>query len=447
MRSFKIIITVLAAVGASMAAISGRVTDTSGTLPIEGAIVSLEKSGHTTTTDANGAFTVLVGSTGVDNHAGNSPRPSLSVTIYGGFLRINTLEKSRGQANIFDLSGKLISTVKFVVGAGMHSIALPHNKTGVHLYVVNIGNTTFRFEGNSVDGNVSVMTTNFAKTYGALAKQSKTAANINDVLTISKTGYLHYRVVVTSYDTSGIAVQTIASAGTVVDTDGNTYQTVKLGNQIWTTENLRTKSYRDGSPIPLATDSASWTTHGIPVLCYYNFTTNPDTITKLGAFYNWAALNPANAKNIAPSGWHVPTKAEWDTLQNYLVSMGYNWDGSTSGQINGLAKALSAKADWAVSTTTGAIGNDLTKNNRTGFSALPAGYVLPNGTFPVPDPISAYGLLSIGGYSAFWTSSEVTPGSPSYGAYECELYYRNNWLGTGAAGNEDLGYSVRLVKD
>jgi uncharacterized protein (TIGR02145 family) len=171
------------------------------------------------------------------------------------------------------------------------------------------------------------------------------------------------------------------SAGTVTDADGNVYQSVKIGNQVWTVENLRTTKYNDGTAITKITDSAAWAniyydTLTTPAYCYYNNTTNTDNIKKFGALYNWYAVNTGK---LAPAGWHVPSDAEWDTLQNYLIVNGYNCDGTTTN--NMVAKALSAKTDWESSTTPGTIGCDLTKNNRSGFSALPGGYRTLSGTF------------------------------------------------------------------
>ena len=119
------------------------------------------------------------------------------------------------------------------------------------------------------------------------------------------------------------------SDSTVKDADGNVYTTVKIGNQVWTVENLRTTKYNDGSAIPLVTDSAAWVNLTTPGYCYYNNTTNADSIKKYGALYNWYAVD---TKKLAPAGWHVPTDAEWDTLQNYLIANGYNWDGTTDEQ-------------------------------------------------------------------------------------------------------------------
>ena len=163
------------------------------------------------------------------------------------------------------------------------------------------------------------------------------------------------------------------NSGTVTDVDGNVYQTVKIGNQEWTTENLRTTKYNDGSPISNITGKITWDSCFYTLMgayCYYNNTTNSDSIKKFGALYNWFAVNTGK---LAPAGWHVPTDEEWDTLQSYLVANGYNWDGTTTE--NKIAKSMAAKTDWKSSSDVaiGAIGNDVTKNNKSGFSALPGG--------------------------------------------------------------------------
>jgi uncharacterized protein (TIGR02145 family) len=123
----------------------------------------------------------------------------------------------------------------------------------------------------------------------------------------------------------------IASAGTVTDTDGNVYQTVRIGNQIWTVENLRVARFNDGTAISLDTSTATWDSLWIkgitiPAYCYYNNMTNTDSITKWGALYNWYAVNTGK---LAPKGWHVPTDSEWEVMQNYLVINGYNYDRTT----------------------------------------------------------------------------------------------------------------------
>src|SRR5690606_1708196 len=90
--------------------------------------------------------------------------------------------------------------------------------------------------------------------------------------------------------------------GTVADIDGNTYQPVVIGEQVWMAEELRTSRYRDGSIIPNVTDVTGWINLTTGAWCNYDNNSDYDTI--YGKLYNWhAAANP----NICPQGWHVPT--------------------------------------------------------------------------------------------------------------------------------------------
>jgi uncharacterized protein (TIGR02145 family) len=137
---------------------------------------------------------------------------------------------------------------------------------------------------------------------------------------------------------------------------------------------------------------------------------------------------------MANEGWHVSTKTDWDTLQNYLIANGYNWDGTTSG--NKIAKALAAKIGWITDSppygplTPGAVGNDLTKNNRSGFSFLTGGTGFQNN-------IAVRGFVS-----GYWTVSEVTLNDVSIWGLQSDLEYLGNYSFTKVSG---LG--VRLVRD
>ncbi|NLE00514.1 MAG: hypothetical protein GX640_11630 [Fibrobacter sp.] len=161
--------------------------------------------------------------------------------------------------------------------------------------------------------------------------------------------------------------------GTVKDIDGNVYNTVRIGNQVWTVENLKTTKYNDGTSIPhvpgsgVYGETTGWRNLQTGAYCYYD--NNASNKAKYGALYNWYAVNTGK---LAPKGWHIPTHEDWIELEEYLVANGYNWDGSK--EINKIAKALAAKTDWKFCTASGFPGNDLSKNNRSGFSALPGGY-------------------------------------------------------------------------
>ncbi len=219
------------------------------------------------------------------------------------------------------------------------------------------------------------------------------------------------------------------NTGSVTDIDGNVYTTEKIGNQVWMVENLRTTKYNDGTPIPLVTDSAAWKALTTPGYCYYNNTTNADSIKKYGALYNWYVVN---TKKLAPKGWHVPTDAEWTTLENYLIANGYNWDGTTTD--NKIAKSMAAKTDWETYTAAGTIGNDLIKNNKSGFSALPGGFRSNDGIF-----------FNIG-RGGYWLSASEIDASRTF--FRSLLFGNDNLFRPSRYGNpKSCGLSVRLLRD
>jgi len=223
------------------------------------------------------------------------------------------------------------------------------------------------------------------------------------------------------------------SIPTVLDIDGNAYHTVKIGNQTWMVENLRTTKYRNGDLIGTtltATKNISsetapkyqWAIEGLD-----------SNIVKYGRLYTWYAAT--DIRNIAPTGWHVPNDAEWTILENYLIANGYNYDGSTIGNSetnNKIAKSLAAKSDWTLNTSLGAIGNDMTKNNSTGFTALPAGNRINYG---------AFGLQKLGGY--WWSST----GYDSEWAWYRDLGYNVNYMGRHNYTSKQNGLSIRCIKD
>lgn len=101
---------------------------------------------------------------------------------------------------------------------------------------------------------------------------------------------------------------------TVADIDGNVYKIVVIGNQYWMGENLKTKNFNDGTPIPLVTDMTNWTNLTTPGYCWYN---NDEASYKstYGALYNWYTVITGK---LCPTGWHVPNKNDWDILETYL---------------------------------------------------------------------------------------------------------------------------------
>jgi uncharacterized protein (TIGR02145 family) len=430
MRKTNALLAGLVAASASMATISGKITDASGTA-ILGALVQLETGGQNAITGTDGKFT-LISNAIISRKSNLPPLHSFFAVINNGLLSVNIEKRSAIEITEFDLNGKVLSTIQRAIDAGTHSMALLQRSSGVYLYKVKSGNTELVLKSNSIDriSQRTAVSVQGPSTNNDLAKQTKVSAAINDVIAVTKSGYLNYREVVTNSDTSGIEIRMIVCAGTVTDTDGNVYQTVKIGNQEWTVENLRVTKFNDGSAITKITSNSTWDScyyTDIPAYCYYNNTANADSIKKFGAHYNWYTVS---AGKLAPTGWHVPSDADWMFLEYYLVSNGYNWDGTTN--TNKIAKSLAAKTDWSTySTTIGSIAYDLTKNNSSGFSALPGGYRLRDGSFNC-----------IGIYGHWWSTTVY---SASF-AYYRNLGYVDSTL-TRDIGSMSCGFSVRLLRD
>lgn len=194
---------------------------------------------------------------------------------------------------------------------------------------------------------------------------------------------------------------------TCIDIDGNVYQTIRIGTQVWMKENLKTTRHNDGTSIPTGLSNTAWqnTTSG----AYAIYDNNAANNTTYGKLYNWYAVNTGK---LAPAGWHVPADAEWTTLTTYLGGE------SVAGD------KMKATTLW-----TPYIG--ITNTNSSGFTGLPAGFLSANGPFG-----------AIGGNGYFWSSTEYNASR----AWTRALNYSNSDAGRidYSKGN---GFSVRCVMD
>jgi len=218
--------------------------------------------------------------------------------------------------------------------------------------------------------------------------------------------------------------QELVVEATVKDIDGNVYTSVKIGNQIWTKENLKTTKYNDGTLISLVTEKSEWAHRTIPGYCWYE--NNKSNKEKYGALYNWHTII---TDKLAPKGWHVPTEDDWTKLKEYLIANGYNWDGTKEG--NKIAKSMATKMDWKTNTNPGLIGNDLNKNNASCFSALPGGCRGFTGSFS-----------AIGDCAIWWNATEDdTAYAWNYGLWSDEISFCRN------GDYKSCGFSVRFLRD
>jgi uncharacterized protein (TIGR02145 family) len=159
--------------------------------------------------------------------------------------------------------------------------------------------------------------------------------------------------------------------GGVTDIDGNRYRTIIIGTQEWTIDNLRTSRFTDGTLIPIVKDDFKWAGMKTPAYCFYNNSNDSNFIVRQGALYNGLCIS--GDKNLAPKGWRIPSRRDWDILWEYMVFHGYNWDGRCKG--NKYAKAIADSIMWISSSECqlGNVGKEIGDNNSSGFSALPCG--------------------------------------------------------------------------
>jgi uncharacterized protein (TIGR02145 family) len=195
--------------------------------------------------------------------------------------------------------------------------------------------------------------------------------------------------------------------GLPMDGDGNYYDTIVIGTQVWLAENLKTTKYTNGLSIPLLTESAQWTTTTLPAYCWYN--NQPEQFKDLyGALYNWHAVQKTT---LCPVGYHVPTTEEWNMLVSYL-------GGQT---IAGGKLKLVGTEYWK---TPNAFAT-----NEFGFSAMPGG-----------GRGDAYGNMTIAG--TWWSRS---PGINDGGNGLRLTYVSSEASLTGL--DKTAGASVRCLKD
>ncbi len=195
-----------------------------------------------------------------------------------------------------------------------------------------------------------------------------------------------------------------------VDIDGNNYQGVSIGGQIWMSENLKTSRYNNGDLIPIVTDNAAWsalTTGGRS--WYVNDSTTYEN--PYGNLYNWHAV--ADSRGLCPTGWHVPTDAEWTTLTTYL-----------GGESVAGSKMKTIGTTYWNSPNTGA-------TNESGFSALPGGYRFSDGSFG-----------NIRNNAFFWSANEY---NNNYAWFR--TLYSSNGNVYRDLNSKSLGASVRCLRD
>ena len=197
------------------------------------------------------------------------------------------------------------------------------------------------------------------------------------------------------------------------DIDGNTYKSVIIGEQEWMAKNLTTSRYSDGTSIPNVTYGTQWQNFLTGAWCNYNNSSTNDAT--YGKLYNWHAVE---TEKLCPTGWHVPTDAEWTVLYNYLGVDVYSGRGRT-------VKTTSGWNAWLDGTSGGGTDN-------YGWGGLPGGYRTSGSSF-----------ANVGNQGKWWSSSQAISLNDAWIRY---LDYSSGGMGRTGSGKED-GMSVRCLRD
>jgi uncharacterized protein (TIGR02145 family) len=226
-------------------------------------------------------------------------------------------------------------------------------------------------------------------------------------------------------------------AGTVSDAEGNSYYTITIGTQTWMASNLNTTKYRNGDLIPTTAPANLDISAESSPKYQWVYDGNNSNSSIYGRLYTWYAAT--DTRNVCPAGWHVSTQDDWINLEDYLVSNGYKYEGTSSSTYNNkIAKALAGTSLWQSSQTSGAVGNtDFTLyRNKSGFTALPSGARYLSGQF-------AGQFAGLGSIAQYFLSNEwdINTGAAKYIDFD-----KTDLVNIGLPKNQ-IALSLRCVAD
>jgi uncharacterized protein (TIGR02145 family) len=315
-----------------------------------------------------------------------------------------------------DLTGKIVTQIKTYLEVSPQKFNLSGIKKG--FYLINVRGNTYQLSGKLMcmgksTGIISIE--NVSKDIQAIDDKisqpnhkgvqdaPSLLYSIGDILKFTGTSGTNATII-----TARAITQDTTITFTFVDCtdgDGNNYPIVNIGGLTWMAENLKATKYKDGISIPFVSDNTAWNNLSTPGYCWLSNdeATNKNTF---GALYNWYTINTGK---LCPDGWHIPADIEWTMLTDYLLG---------GDSIAGSKLKETGTVHWT---------NPNLATNLTGFTALPGGARISDGTF-----------LSTSGY--FWSQSEYS----YYNAFRRNIsastsgVYRTSYSKKG-------GYSVRCI--
>ena len=319
------------------------------------------------------------------------------------FVNLNVAEPGEVSLVITDITGRVVEMCHGAsLQPGNHEIRISLSAAGIYFLTARqnsrIASVKMVNGGNGGENAIAITgvvetfpeTTSETSPETSLPQSKSEPKGITDNLFVAgdQMQYVGFTNINGAEEEGGHVIQTQDSTQTIVlsfpqpclntpivmDYDSNVYNTVQIGNQCWMKENLRATHYADGTAIPYG-NSGLWD----DTVPYYYVNPSVDTIL-YGYYYNWAAFmrgaggsesNPSGIQGACPTGWHVPSNAEWIQLIDYVSSRS---EYTCGGQSNYIAKALASTEGWNTYDGECVVGNNPSTNNATGFGIAPAGF-------------------------------------------------------------------------
>ena len=348
----------------------------------------------------------------------------------------------------YKATGQLLTQKNVFLNSGSHLFSITFPQPGSFYVSVAADNLLMSFKAVNTSGKTDHSSISYSG-YGNMGSNELLLKSLRESsaenLFIYESGDIfHYKVFSGKETTLISEIPNLSKTHEVeffecIDPDERNYTIIQIGGQFWMAENL---AYLP-SVSPSSQSSAT-----TPYYYVYGYQGSDVTAAKqnanystYGVLYNWPAAiggaassnsNPSGVQGVCPAGWHLPSDEEWTQLENYLIDNSYNYDGTTIE--NKIAKSMAATTMWNnYFLNPGGIGNNLSINNKSGFSALPGGSRDLGDNF-----------VNIGRNGFWWSSTEHPTSFNS--AWHRQLRYDLSFSGRNSLGM-GFGMSVRCIKD
>jgi uncharacterized protein (TIGR02145 family) len=334
--------------------------------------------------------------------------------------------------SIYDMSGRQVAEIRGYLENSLQKFRLSDAAKGI--YIISVRGNNYQYSGKLIcngnySGPISIEKTGSNQTVDVkgLKVNSRAYESTQGVIDMiySPGDRLKFTAVSGVYRTimTDIPDKTktiIFDLVSMVDKDTNNYHVVKIGDQSWMEENLKTTRYKDGTSITLVTDNSDWSGKISPGYSWY---ANNKEMYKdpYGAIYNGYT---AGTGKLCPEGWHIPSAEEWRSMIDFLMINNYGYQGS-------VAKSLASQNGWitpVINPYYPSVGKDPQYNNSSGFNAFPGGIRNPDGSFFQAGYLGAWATTS--------GTSTMADFSISNGSINPEQGYDYR----------SVGFSVRCIK-